>query len=83
MPNTRRAFLGGAASLTGFGRARATAALNDTSDPKLGVATYSLRQFSRTQAIEMIRKLNTPYVNVKEFHLPYSSTHEELARGRK
>lgn len=50
---------------------------------KLGVASYSLRKFSRTQAIAMIQQLKTRYVSIKEFHLPIRSTPEEIARGRK
>lgn len=50
---------------------------------KLGVASYSLRAFSRSEAISMIKELNTPYVNIKSFHLPYESTPEELAAGRR
>lgn len=52
-------------------------------DLKLGVASYSLRKFSRAQAIQMIKELGTPYVNIKEFHLLYKSTPEELRAGRK
>ncbi len=52
-------------------------------DLKLGVASYSLRQFQRGLAIKMIKQLNVEYVCIKEFHLPYSSTPEELARGVK
>jgi len=50
---------------------------------KLGVASYSLRKFSRTQAIAMVKQLNTPYLSIKEFHLPIKSTPEEIAQGRK
>jgi len=49
---------------------------------KLGVASYSLRQFSRSEAITMIQELRTPFVNIKSFHLTYESTKEELASGR-
>jgi sugar phosphate isomerase/epimerase len=53
-------------------------------DPlKLGVATYSLRTLSRSDAIAAILKLQTPYVSIKEFHLRYNSTPEELAAGVK
>jgi sugar phosphate isomerase/epimerase len=48
----------------------------------LGVASYSLRELSRTDAIAAIRALRTPYVSIKSFHLPYESTPEELAAGR-
>lgn len=50
---------------------------------KLGVASYSLRAFSRSEAISMIKELNTHYVNIKSFHLPYESTPYELAAGRR
>jgi sugar phosphate isomerase/epimerase len=41
-------------------------------DPlKLGVASYSLRKFPRDKAIEMVKALHTPYINIKSFHLPY------------
>ena len=49
---------------------------------KLGVASYSLRNFSRTYAIQAIRSLDTPYVNIKSFHLPYEATPAELRSGR-
>jgi sugar phosphate isomerase/epimerase len=49
---------------------------------KLGVASYSLREFSRADAIKMIQELRTPYVNIKSFHLPYENSHAELAAGR-
>lgn len=50
---------------------------------KLGVASYSLRGFSRADAIKMVRELRTPYINIKSFHLPYENTPEELAAGRR
>jgi sugar phosphate isomerase/epimerase len=50
---------------------------------KLGVTTFSLRPYQRRLAIEMIQALKTPYVSVKEFHLPYHDTAEQLARGRR
>jgi len=50
---------------------------------RLGVATYSLRKFNRTQAISMIKQLNVRYVNIKEYHLLIRSTPEQIAEGRK
>lgn len=79
---TRRSFFGvltASAALPGLQvslKATAPASL------KLGVATYSLRKFSRAEAIQMIRQLGVTYVNVKEFHLPYKSTMKELAAGK-
>lgn len=52
-------------------------------DIKLGVASYSFRKFSREQAIQMTKALGTPYLNVKDFHLPLTSTPEEIAAARK
>lgn len=53
-------------------------------DPlKLGVATYSLRNLSRAEAIAATLKLQTRYVSIKEFHLRYKSTPEEIDAGVK
>ena len=49
---------------------------------KLGVASYSLRELSRDDAIAAILALHSKYVSIKSFHLPYESTPEELAAGR-
>lgn len=79
---TRRNFLGATAGLLAL-----PAASSPISDPpnlfKLGIATYSLRKFPRAEAIRMIQELKTPYVSVKEVHLRYASTPEELEQGRK
>lgn len=56
---------------------------NETGGFKLGVATYSFREFQRSLAIKMIKELKTPYVSIKEFHLPYRDTPEALVQGRK
>jgi len=50
---------------------------------RLGVASYSLRNFSRDKAIEMVKALGTPYINLKSVHLPYESSLEELAAARR
>lgn len=54
---------------------------HETSGMKLplGVATYSLRKFDRTEAIDMIRALRAEMVSVKSFHLPYELPPSELA----
>lgn len=47
---------------------------------KLGVASYSLRKFPRSQAIKMTLGLGTPYLNIKpSAHLPLNSTPGEIA----
>lgn len=50
---------------------------------KLGVASYSLREFPLDRALEMVRALRTPYVNFKSMHLPYEKSADELAALRK
>jgi len=50
--------------------------------PKLGVASYSLRNFSRQQAIEMTRSLGVRFINFKSVHLAYDAPPEEFARAR-
>lgn len=49
---------------------------------RLGVASYSFREFSRRLAIQMTRQLNTPLLTIKEFHALYRSTPEELDRAK-
>jgi len=50
---------------------------------KLGVASYSLREFPLDKALEMIKALRTPYVNFKSMHVPYEKTPAELDALRK
>jgi sugar phosphate isomerase/epimerase len=50
---------------------------------KLGVASYSLRNFSRAQAIEMTRALGVRYINLKSVHLPYELSPAEIAAARR
>jgi sugar phosphate isomerase/epimerase len=49
---------------------------------KLGVCSYSVREFQRTLAISLLKQLNVAYVSVKEFHLPYVSTPAEIAKAK-
>ena len=85
----RRGFLvaaaTGAASIAGVvrGPAAEAAPVAAQTTLKLGVASYSLRQFPRSAAIEMIRALRTPYVNIKSVHLPYTLSPAELATARR
>jgi sugar phosphate isomerase/epimerase len=59
--------------------ARAT----EISGLRLGVASYSLRNFSREKAIEMTKALGTPYINLKSVHLPYDASPAEIAEARR
>ncbi|HZT29836.1 MAG TPA: sugar phosphate isomerase/epimerase [Bryobacteraceae bacterium] len=81
---TRRGFLGSAAGLLGLTAGSAPAAVEESPyGIKLGVASYSFREFQRALAIRCIRELQTPYVSVKEYHLLYHSTPDELEKGRR
>jgi hypothetical protein len=81
---SRRTFLGATAALATMpGVPLAAAPQAGKSDLKLGVASYSLRKLSRAQVLDAMKQLNTPYINIKEFHLPYKSTPQELAAGSK
>jgi sugar phosphate isomerase/epimerase len=82
---TRRGLLGSAAAAAG-----AVAMKVDgqeyrigKSDIKVGVASYSFRKFSRQQAIEMTKELGTPYINVKDVHLPLTSSPAEIDAAKK
>jgi len=49
---------------------------------KLGVASYSFREFQRHLAISSIKKLGVTYVNIKDVHLALNSTPEEIKKAR-
>jgi len=49
----------------------------------LGIASYSLRNFPRDKAIEMVKALETRYVNFKSVHLPFELSPEQLAAARR
>jgi len=50
---------------------------------KLGVASYSLRNFSRAQAIQMTKALGTRFINLKSVHLPYDASPAEITAARR
>lgn len=49
---------------------------------KLGVASYSFRQFQRPLAIKYTKDLGAEYISIKEFHLKIKDDPKEWARGR-
>ena len=82
----RRRFItaaGALLSLKGATTAFSAPSSAHSSDIKLGVASYSLRKLRRKQVIDALKELKTPYLNIKEFHLPYNSSPAELDAGRK
>ena len=78
----RRNFLLSSAALAAPLAYRSAAAEN-ADDIKLGVATYSFREFQRDLCIKNVKLLNVEYVDIKEFHLPQTDPPELLATGRK
>ena len=62
--------------------ARASAVEREDLVPRLGVASYSLRNFSRAQAIEMTKSLGVRYINFKSVHLAYDAPPAEFAAAR-
>lgn len=81
--STRRSFFGATAAAFAASRSGFSATTSDPGDIRLGVASYSFREFQRHLAIEGVKKLNIPYINIKDVHLPLNSTPEEIAKARK
>jgi sugar phosphate isomerase/epimerase len=83
---SRRSFLGAAAGVAGWGVIGApTASAVVEAEPwgiKLGIATYSLREFDRHTAIEMLKKMQVKYISIKDVHLKIGAPPEETQAGR-
>jgi sugar phosphate isomerase/epimerase len=75
-PLSRRAFLGTAAAVSAWPAVGWSEVAQTPSRPKsvgplkLGVASYSLREFPLDQALEMAKKLGVQYMTFKDVHLP-------------
>ena len=86
MMTSRRQIFGGViaasalSALEAFGE-ETPATAGDPGELKLGVASYSFREFSRKIAIQGTKKLNTPYINYKDVHLPLTSTPAEIKKA--
>ena len=72
-----------ASATPGASAAEVTTASHHWGDIRLAVATYSLRQFSRGQAINIIKDLGIKYINVKSVHMDYELSERQLARARR
>jgi sugar phosphate isomerase/epimerase len=75
--------LGCASGIPALSAGRAATPMGKDVGLKLGVASYSLRNFSRQQAIQMTRSLGTRYINLKSVHLPYEASPAEIAAARR
>jgi sugar phosphate isomerase/epimerase len=79
----RRNFLVSSAALAAPFAGSASSAETAPGDLKLGVATYSFREFQRDLCIKNVKALGIQYVDVKEFHLPQTDPPALLEAGRK
>jgi sugar phosphate isomerase/epimerase len=80
---TRRGFLGatGIAGLAPVAPRPASAVI--VPEPwgiKLGVATYTFRNFDRAQTIQYLKEIEAPWISIKDVnkHLPHQATPEQL-----
>lgn len=48
-------------------------------DLKLGIAGYSFINFNLDESLEMMKKVDVHYLCIKDFHLPYDSTEEQIS----
>lgn len=84
--SSRRGFLklAGLAATAAVLPRSATAATPATVAPNLrfGVASYSLRKLSVDAVIDAMHALQTPWLNLKSFHLPYELSHDEIIAAR-
>ncbi len=81
---SRRTFLStaiGAAALAPAAAIGAPATTGKPGDLKLGVATYSFREFQRHLAIVNTKKLGVDYVSIKDFHLAMNLSPEDIKKG--
>src|SRR5271169_2551560 len=75
---SRRNFLKGSVATAAagalLGNPSASGATSSPSSPiLLGVASYSFRKFGRDDVIRFMKQLDTPYLNVKDVHLPMTT----------
>ena len=49
---------------------------------RLGVASYSLREWSRADAIQGMVDCGVSFANIKSFHIPYEASAAEIAAAR-
>ena len=78
---TRRGILQFCAGMAAAGTGDTRAAELKAGEFRIGVASYSFREFQRKLAISMIKQLGVRYVSVKEFHLPYTLSSTEAAKA--
>src|SRR6266850_4709947 len=78
---TRRGIMQFWAGMAAAGAGAAAPVEPKPGDFRIGVASYSFREFQRKLTISMIKQLGVRYVSVKEFHLPYTLSTSEAAKA--
>lgn len=57
------------------------AAPSSSSPIRLGIASYTFRKFDQQHLIEFMKELKTPYLNLKDVHLPMTPANQVAARA--
>jgi sugar phosphate isomerase/epimerase len=74
----------GIAGLSAIGLEPASARIEPTPwGIKLGLATYTFRNFDRAKTIEMIKTVGTPWISIKDVHLKQDIPAAEIEAGAK
>ncbi|MEX2591877.1 MAG: sugar phosphate isomerase/epimerase family protein [Anditalea sp.] len=69
-----------AGSALSFTKTKASTIFKGKTDSfKLGIAGYSFVHFDLDISLEMMEKVDVNYLCIKDFHLPYDSTSEQIA----
>ncbi len=80
---TRRNMMGQIAAMAAAGQSSVRAAAASPGvDFKLGICSYTFREFQRKMAISMMRQLGVSYVSVKDFHLAYTLSADDLGKAK-
>ncbi len=79
---TRRLLMGQIAAGAALGL-EASAAPDATPgvDFKIGICSYTFREFQRKMAIEMMKQLDVGFASIKDFHLAYSLSPADVAKA--
>ncbi len=81
MPTRRSLISGSLAASAALAATPAETASGGAPDLKLGVASYSFREFQRGAMIRGVKQLGVKYLSVKEMHLLYKSSTEERQKA--
>ena len=75
------ALLGASSLLPTVARAAQNSAPASASPIRLGIASYTFRNFDQAHLIEFMKQLKTPYLNLKDMHLPMTPLDQVKVRA--